>query len=478
MITSITTFPVASLSSLDPRSEDSSVHIPSSLETLESYVLDNDVDAIRALFDDRDGVEELENDLRACSYAPLHHAALQGNFHAFKVMAEKLPIEALFCEMKDTTCTLFMFAAGRGRVDVLDAIRQAVWEKSQAELEPANKDLIFRLMSFIFDFEAQNRASVWKNFNLRWAMLNATDRNDQTPLSLALNNQHEDCVRFLLGEPTQMSLRDQQYEEKNTIRTPCLVEKLENYVLDGDIEAIRVLLDCQESAGILMGELRACNYAPLHHAALQGNFHAFKVMADRMPFEALFCKMQDAENTLFMFAVKHGRVDILETLRQAVWEKSYAEVEPEEKSWLSMLLSIMVDITGHYRMVASKNFYQRWEWMLNAADHNDQTPLSVALKNKHEDCVRFLFGERVGDFGRKVGDNSFGKRASDTSMRDIATPTGYASDDVIIDMSAFDIDAPAKASSVTQKTNNTLLSTPAIPRDQPSAYNGWYGALV
>lgn len=402
------------------------------MKTLEAYVDDDDAGELEILFANEQDFGELSALLKVSDYFILHHAAECGKFDALRTMIETFPFEAMGSRAPYTGRTLLMGAAERGQRDLLWLCHDALQTKCRRETECSAIGSVRHQLGYETEID---------RFDDRWKQLvNATDRDGTTPLLLAVKNRHLLCVGDLLKWEAAMdrdacvlnAALDVLYEcigcwtASNEILLFDLVvnawwedmyveqrwyKQNQNWVYGidphhfqlmrilgccvtlNDGAAIRVLLSSDQDVSAVANQLTSFFASPVIRAVRDEKFSALQPMLELLPIDVLQgCEDETGFNVL-MQAAECGRADVIMNYHRTMRDRYVGEHSNIGQSYLSYAASALKNRLGLGEKVESFDSY--WQKIVNAQDKNGDTALLLAIKNKHELCVRVLLALRA-----------------------------------------------------------------------------------
>jgi len=186
----------AYLLSEPPPANASEQHKQELMRKLDSHVAANDATSVASLLDNSQDRGIIAQALKASPYSPLHHAAAQGKEKALKAMLEKLPLDIWNIRTHEKQRTPLMLAAENGRDLAIYEFRNGFNHHihKHATLSPAARSTPVNDTPKRPGWPPNNQHA-----SHQWqAIANARDSDGNTPLLLAVQNNHLCCCNALL----------------------------------------------------------------------------------------------------------------------------------------------------------------------------------------------------------------------------------------------------------------------------------------
>ena len=382
-------------------------------------------------------IAERDPDPHGIRHELLTNAVIRGNFNTFRGIVEKKPFDCTSEGTKDALCALLRYAAEHGRIDILRECRQAIWEKSHREcLEKSS--LIKAAPADVNEIDASTR----QVFYTRWGKLvNGRDLEGNTPLLIALKNKSLDFALQLLAWGADLFLQNSAGESAiglsdNRVNDPelravmgaivgyehdyfdgCSSEKASDFVARlaepvGQQQRVMYVLACYVARNdsirvkdlfcsdneirLIADALGKTPYSLLHYAADSYKTDALSAMMEKLPFDVCDSRTDNGRNVL-MLAAKNGHVDIIFTYHRMARDKFINRYLDTDIMYFS---SAEAEIKSRSGCVdpPTQSFREQWRNVVNATDHDGNTPLLLAIKNHHPECARLLLANQARVF--------------------------------------------------------------------------------
>lgn len=172
------------------------------------------------------------------------------------------------------------------------------------------------------------------------------------------------------------------------LRQETLLEDLTRYVSDNDSVKIRALLAPDHDLALVIAGLKTSTRSPLHDAAAHGHTYALQAMLERLPFDMWNLRKSTLERTPLMLAAENGHADVIIEYRNAVRQRHLTESLPATPTVIDYAANLIKAQLGYD--TPPENVDGRWKSIVDAKDVNGDTPLILALNNRHLLCVRLL----------------------------------------------------------------------------------------
>ncbi|MVW79751.1 ankyrin repeat domain-containing protein [Bordetella sp. 02P26C-1] len=178
------------------------------------------------------------------------------------------------------------------------------------------------------------------------------------------------------------------WPDSEPVRQHAVIQKLIAYIDQDDVTALTALLTDSDERARILAALPDADRSPLHYAAEHGKYKALEVCVDNLPFEVWNLRTRDTGRTPLMLAMENNHDAILPMLkcRLTAWLDSLEHLSVDEASDALIDMKIVYDCDFE-RQDALDTL---WHMVVNARDHEGNTPMLLAMKNKHYECCKAL----------------------------------------------------------------------------------------
>ncbi|MVW70543.1 ankyrin repeat domain-containing protein [Bordetella sp. 15P40C-2] len=178
------------------------------------------------------------------------------------------------------------------------------------------------------------------------------------------------------------------WPDSEPLRQQAAIQKLLAYIVEDDVTALTALLTDSRERARIVAALPDADPSPLHYAAEHGKYKALEACVDNLPFEVWNLRTRDTGRTPLMLAMEKDHAAILPMLkcRLTAWLDSLEYLSADEASDALIDMKIAYDCDFD-RQDALDTL---WHRVVNARDHEGNTPMLLAMKNKHYECCRAL----------------------------------------------------------------------------------------
>jgi len=187
------------------------------MQKLVDCVADDNDEELASLLADEQDVALVTAELKQSAYSPWHRAAAQGRAAVMQVMLDKLPLEAWDFRTQESECTAFMLAAEHNHAEILFDFHRTLG-KRYGELpafSPSAADRAATMIKTRLGYRVNAEADA---FRLQWGrIVNAKDRDGNTPLILAVKNDHLICGRVLRILGADVLIQNNQAESARSL---------------------------------------------------------------------------------------------------------------------------------------------------------------------------------------------------------------------------------------------------------------------
>ncbi|MVW78920.1 ankyrin repeat domain-containing protein [Bordetella sp. 02P26C-1] len=182
-----------------------------------------------------------------------------------------------------------------------------------------------------------------------------------------------------------------------------LISRFANAVQSDDPVALKTLLRSSADAARIAAELEVAEYSPLHDAAARGMTDCLKVMFDYLPFRVWNFRTAETQKTPLMLAVENGHAAFIDELSKQAKCRAF-QMDLTYQAGKTAKADFGCEQASEPASLAVRNS------IINARDHDGNTPILLAIQNKHFECARLLrkegadlsvtnhYGDGVGSF--------------------------------------------------------------------------------
>lgn len=209
------------------------------MKQLSSYVARNDAAGIEMLLKHEENLSVVAVELQSSPYSCLHHAAAQGKTQALKALLENLPLDVWNSRTQKKRRTPLMLAAQNGHAKTIyefyDGFNHKMRRRANLCVSTEPPALHDRHTDYDLPRPAQHANQLWQT------IVNAQDVDGNTPLLLAVQNNHTRCCdALLLGKLTNLdtknSVGDNALSVARRSLNPEIYRTLRHYIGPNDIE--------------------------------------------------------------------------------------------------------------------------------------------------------------------------------------------------------------------------------------------------